>query len=103
MYIFSYFIRRKTKNFFREINFRKSISDSILTEIEKILKEPKFKLNKDFFSIVISEIESIAQRTVNISLKDDSSLRDRDDYHILESAISAKVDYLITGIKIYLF
>ncbi|EMG19203.1 hypothetical protein LEP1GSC150_2037 [Leptospira interrogans serovar Copenhageni str. LT2050] len=49
MYIFSYFIRRKTKNFFREINFRKSISDSILTEIEKTLKEPKLKLNKDFF------------------------------------------------------
>ncbi|WP_061243889.1 putative toxin-antitoxin system toxin component, PIN family [Leptospira interrogans] len=103
MYIFSYFIRRKTKNFFREINFRKSISDSILTKIEKALKEPKFKLNKEFISIVTSEIKSIAQRAVNISLKDDSSLRDRDDYHILKSAISAKVDYLITGTKIYLF
>ncbi|PKA03619.1 putative toxin-antitoxin system toxin component, PIN family, partial [Leptospira ellisii] len=26
-------------------------------------------------------------------------LRDRDDYHILESAFAAKVDYLITGDK----
>ncbi|WP_024864136.1 putative toxin-antitoxin system toxin component, PIN family, partial [Leptospira licerasiae] len=73
------------------------ISDSILKEIEETLKKPKFKLSEEFISIVLSEIESLTEKIVNISLKDYAGLRDRDDYHILESAISAKVDYLITG------
>ncbi|RHX83571.1 putative toxin-antitoxin system toxin component, PIN family [Leptospira stimsonii] len=74
-------------------------SDSILTEIKETLEKPKFKLDKEFILIVISEIESITQRIVNVPLKDYSGLRDRDDYHILESAMSARVDYLITGDK----
>ncbi|EQA38685.1 toxin-antitoxin system toxin component, PIN family [Leptospira inadai serovar Lyme str. 10] len=73
------------------------ISNSILKEIELTLKKPKFKLNEEFISIILSEIELITKKTANISLSDYSGLRDRDDYHILESALAAKVDYLITG------
>ncbi|MCR1795918.1 putative toxin-antitoxin system toxin component, PIN family [Leptospira sp. id769339] len=73
------------------------ISDSILKEVELTLKKPKFKLTEEFISVILSEIEQITEKTTNISLSDYSGLRDRDDYHILESSLSAKVDYLITG------
>ncbi|MGJ4746521.1 putative toxin-antitoxin system toxin component, PIN family [Leptospira sp. SA-E8] len=73
------------------------ISDSILKEIEETFRKPKFKLSDEFISIIISEITAITEKVVTTPLKEHSGLRDRDDYHILESALSAKADYLITG------
>ncbi|MGJ4789845.1 putative toxin-antitoxin system toxin component, PIN family [Leptospira koniambonensis] len=73
------------------------ISDSILKEIEETLRKPKFKLNDEFISIILTEISAITERVVAAPLKDHLGLRDRDDYHILESALSARVDYFITG------
>ncbi len=75
------------------------VSDSILEEIELTLQKPKFGLSQDFISAVVIEIDSITIKTKPSTLKNYSGLRDRDDYHILEAAISASVDYLITGDK----
>ncbi|MBW0434920.1 putative toxin-antitoxin system toxin component, PIN family [Leptospira yasudae] len=75
------------------------ISREILDEIESTLSKPKFNLNNNFIQIVLSEIRDITTLIKNKPIKDYLDLRDRDDYHILESAFAAKVDYLITGDK----
>lgn len=75
------------------------ISNEILDEIEETLFKPKFKLPNDFIQFSISEIRSATKIIKNIPLKDYLNLRDRDDFHILETAFTAKVDFLITGDK----
>ncbi|PKA06501.1 putative toxin-antitoxin system toxin component, PIN family [Leptospira harrisiae] len=75
------------------------ISNEILDEIEETLAKPKFKLPKDFIQFTIEEIRSSTTIIKNKPLKDYLNLRDRDDFHILESAFSANVDLLITGDK----
>jgi putative PIN family toxin of toxin-antitoxin system len=75
------------------------ISNGILEELEKTFSKPKFKLTHDFIQIVLSEIRNITQLVSYTQLSNYLELRDRDDYHILEAAFSAKVDYLITGDK----
>ncbi|WP_061250125.1 putative toxin-antitoxin system toxin component, PIN family [Leptospira alstonii] len=75
------------------------ISKEILDELESTLSKPKFKLDNNFIQIVLSEIRDITTLVKNKPIQDYLELRDRDDYHILESAFAAKVDYLITGDK----
>lgn len=75
------------------------ISNEILRELEDTLSRPKFQLTNEFVQVVVSEIREITRFVENLPLKNYLELRDRDDYHILESAFSAKVDYLITGDK----
>lgn len=75
------------------------MSNEILKELEDTLSKPKFKLTNDFIQIVILEVRDITRLTNPTPLKNYLDLRDRDDYHILEAAYSAKVDYLITGDK----
>lgn len=75
------------------------ISNQIIKELEDTLSKPKFKLTNDFIRIVIPEIKDITRLTNPSALNNYLDLRDRDDYHILEAAYSAKIDYLITGDK----
>jgi putative PIN family toxin of toxin-antitoxin system len=75
------------------------ISNEILDEIEETLARPKFKLPDDFIQFTISEIRNANNLIKNKPLKNYFNLRDRNDFHILESAYSANVDYLITGDK----
>ncbi|MBM9501705.1 putative toxin-antitoxin system toxin component, PIN family [Leptospira sp. 201903071] len=75
------------------------ISKEILDEIESTLSKPKFKLDNNFIQIVLTEIRDITTVVKNKPIQDYLELRDRGDYHILESAFAAKVDYLITGDK----
>ena len=74
-------------------------SNEILKELEDTLSKPKFKLTNDFVQIVLSEIRDITKLISITPLKNYLDLRDRNDYHILEAAFSAKIDYLITGDK----
>jgi len=73
------------------------ISNEILKELEDTLSKPKFRLTNDFTQIVLSEIREVTKIVSIIPLTNYLDLRDRDDYHILEAAYSAKVDFLITG------
>ncbi|MCG6154019.1 putative toxin-antitoxin system toxin component, PIN family [Leptospira bandrabouensis] len=75
------------------------ISNEILDEIEETLAKPKFKLPNDFIQFTIEEIRSATTIIKNKTLKDYLNLRDRDDFHILETAFSANVDFIITGDK----
>ncbi|MCW7494806.1 putative toxin-antitoxin system toxin component, PIN family [Leptospira sp. 2 VSF19] len=75
------------------------ISNEILDEIEETLTKPKFKLPKDFIQFTIEEIRNVTAIIKNKPLKDYLNLRDRDDFHILETAFSANVDFIITGDK----
>ncbi|NCN11657.1 MAG: putative toxin-antitoxin system toxin component, PIN family [Leptospira sp.] len=75
------------------------ISNEILKELEDTLSKPKFRLTNDFTQIVLSEIREVTKIVSIIPLTNYLDLRDRDDYHILEAAYSAKVDFLITGDK----
>lgn len=75
------------------------ISNEILKELEDTLSKPKFKITNDFIHIVLSEIREVTKLVSITPLTNYLDLRDRDDYHILEAAYSAKVDYLITGDK----
>jgi putative PIN family toxin of toxin-antitoxin system len=75
------------------------ISNEILKELEDTLSKPKFKLNNDFVQIVLSEIRDITKLISISPLNSYLDLRDRNDYHILEAAYSAKVDFLVTGDK----
>ncbi len=75
------------------------ISNDILKELEETLSKPKFKLTTDFIQIVLSEIRDITRLVNTTPLNNYLDLRDRNDFHILEAAFSAKVDYLITGDK----
>ncbi|TGL55419.1 putative toxin-antitoxin system toxin component, PIN family [Leptospira ognonensis] len=74
-------------------------SNEILKELEDSLSKPKFKLTNDFVQIVLTEIRDITKLISTSPLKNYLDLRDRNDYHILEAAFSAKIDYLITGDK----
>ncbi len=75
------------------------ISNEILKELEDTFSKPKFSLTNDFIQIVLTEIREITKLVSITPLNNYLDLRDRDDYHILEAAYSAKVDYLITGDK----
>ncbi|EPG51756.1 toxin-antitoxin system toxin component, PIN family [Leptospira kirschneri serovar Cynopteri str. 3522 CT] len=65
------------------------ISREILDEIESTLSKTKFKLDDN----VLSEIRNVTTLIKNKPIQDYLELRDRDDYHILESAFVVKVDY----------
>ncbi|MCG6150381.1 putative toxin-antitoxin system toxin component, PIN family [Leptospira levettii] len=75
------------------------ISSEILDEIEETLTKPKFKLPNDFIQFSLGEIRNSTTIIKNKPLKDYLNLRDRDDFHILETAFSANVDFIITGDK----
>ncbi|EJO77439.1 putative toxin-antitoxin system toxin component, PIN family [Leptospira interrogans] len=75
------------------------ISKEILDEIESTLSKPKFKLDDNFIQVVLSEIRDITILVKNKPIQNYLELRDRNDYHILESAFVANVNYLITGDK----
>ncbi|TGM62908.1 putative toxin-antitoxin system toxin component, PIN family [Leptospira levettii] len=75
------------------------ISNEIIDEIEETLSKPKFKLPNDFIQFTISEIRSSTTIIKNKPLKNYLNLRDRDDFHILETAFSANIDLIITGDK----
>ncbi|MBW0436028.1 putative toxin-antitoxin system toxin component, PIN family [Leptospira yasudae] len=102
IYISAILFKGKPRLVFQDLideAFTGYISREILDEIESTLSKPKFKLNDNFIKIVLSEIRDITTLIKNKPIKDYLDLRDRDDYHILESAFAAKVDYLITGDK----
>lgn len=65
-------------------------------ESRKVLERPKFKLTHEQIKIIISEIESVCE-LVHPAEIIQNICRDRDDHIILECAIEAKADYIVTG------
>ena len=76
--------------------YRIAISDMILDEIRDVLSRPKFKLTREQVKKIINEIESLCTLYFPAeTIK--GACRDSDDNIILECAVAAKADYIITG------
>ncbi|WP_411821254.1 putative toxin-antitoxin system toxin component, PIN family [Leptospira sp. 'Mane'] len=102
IYISAILFKGKPRDVFQDLIdelYTGFISKEILDEIESTLAKPKFNLDNDFIQIVLSEIRDITVLIRNKPIPDYLELRDRNDHHILESAFSAKVDYIISGDK----
>ncbi|MFA6637133.1 MAG: putative toxin-antitoxin system toxin component, PIN family [Candidatus Omnitrophota bacterium] len=67
----------------------------IICEYEEVLKRPKFKIEKAYVDDIVSFIEHFGRAAAGVPLK--SRLPDIDDEVFLETAVSAKADFLITG------
>lgn len=72
------------------------VSREILEEVEEVLQRPKFKYHFQMVDLVITEIHNIAKivipkKKINY-IKDDPQ-----DNIIIECAVEAKSDYIVTG------
>jgi len=74
------------------------ISKEILDEIFEVLSRGKFKLDKRTISMFLHEIEE-ASELVFPSEKVSDVVRDVDDHIILECALEASADVIVTGDK----
>jgi putative PIN family toxin of toxin-antitoxin system len=72
------------------------ITREILTEISRVLSSPKFKTSSEASEYFISVIEEIAHK-VSSKIKVQNVCRDKADDKILECALAAQTDYIITG------
>ena len=76
--------------------YRIAISDMILDELRDVLTRPKFKLTQEQVKKIINEIEALCMLYFPTeAIKD--ACRDSDDNIILECAVAAKAEYIITG------
>jgi putative PIN family toxin of toxin-antitoxin system len=76
--------------------FKVNISNNIISEIEVVLKRPKFKLTHNHIGLFISEIESLCEICYPKNEIIDIC-RDSKDHIILECAIESNSDYIVTG------
>jgi uncharacterized protein len=76
--------------------FKVNISNNVISEIEAVLKRPKFKLPHDHIDLFISGIESLCEICYPKNEIIDIC-RDSKDHIILECAIESKSDYIVTG------
>lgn len=76
-------------------SFALCVDSRILFEYEDILRRPRFKIEHRMIDIVMAYIDSTSETHNSTPLRD--SLPDPDDNQFLEVAVSANVDYLVTG------
>jgi uncharacterized protein len=79
-----------------EGDFKINISHEIISEIDFVLKRPKFKLTLNQITLFLNEINSLTEMCYP-SVKIINSCRDSKDHIILECAIESKSDYIVTG------
>ena len=72
------------------------ICKEILQEIASVMARPKFSVNDEYIALFIHSIEDVANRVVLIGVVQ-NICRDRNDDKILECALLANADYIITG------
>jgi uncharacterized protein len=75
--------------------FRCFVSDALLEEYRDVLARPRFRLNQDLAGRFLRSFREVATRVtprkkVNIA-------RDRDDDCVIECALEAKADFVVTG------
>lgn len=72
------------------------ISKPILDEVFEVLTRPKFKTSSEIASLYVHTIEDLAE-LVYPAVKIADVLRDSDDHIILECALQAEAECIITG------
>jgi putative PIN family toxin of toxin-antitoxin system len=75
---------------------RLSISEPILEELSGVLRRSKFDYSPEMIQFILTELTGIAD-FVNPSEAIDIVLEDPDDNRILECAVEAEANYIITG------
>jgi putative PIN family toxin of toxin-antitoxin system len=75
---------------------RLCLSEPILEELSEVLRRSKFDYSPEMIQVILTELTGIAD-FVNPSETIDVVLEDPDDDRILECAVEAKVNYIITG------
>ena len=72
------------------------ISKEILDEIKDVLNRPKFRLSSEKVNFIINEIESVSEVCFP-KQKINDVCRDLKDHIVLECAVEANADYIVTG------
>ena len=75
---------------------RLCISEPILEELKGVLQRPKFDYSPEMIQVILTELTGIAD-FVNPSGTIDVVLEDPEDNRILECAVEAKANYIISG------
>lgn len=68
----------------------------MITELMEVLQRPKFKTKGPLNSLLIAQLLELATK-VNSVRNDTIELRDKDDHIVLDCAIAAKAEYIVTG------
>ena len=71
------------------------VDSRILFEYEDVLRRPCFKIERKMIDIVMAYIDSTSETHNSMPLQE--ALPDPDDNQFLEVAVSANVNYLVTG------
>lgn len=87
---------RKIINLIFEGKLKLCISSEILVEIKEVLERNKFGFSPDVTQHIIYEIESISE-FITPKKKHSIIKRDPDDNIIIDCAIEAQAEYIITG------
>ncbi|MDR3329616.1 MAG: putative toxin-antitoxin system toxin component, PIN family [Prevotellaceae bacterium] len=72
------------------------VADGILDEVASVMARPKFSVDKESIERFIASIREVAYSVV-LEGKVTNVCRDSDDDKILECALLANADYIITG------
>jgi putative PIN family toxin of toxin-antitoxin system len=72
------------------------ISEAILNELKRVLNRPKFHYSTEIIRLITSEFTSIAE-LVDPATRISVIRSDPEDNRILECAVEANVEYIITG------
>lgn len=87
---------RKIIDLVIEGKIRLCISSDVLKEIKEVLERDKFGFSSDITRQIIIEIESLSEFITPVK-KHSVVTRDSDDNAIIDCAIEADADYIITG------
>jgi putative PIN family toxin of toxin-antitoxin system len=75
---------------------RLCISEAILEELKGVLEKSKFDYSPEMIQVILTELTGVSD-FVNPSKTIDVVLEDPEDNRILECAVEAKANYIITG------
>ncbi len=73
-----------------------AISESLLEELRGVLERPKFQISSKVIQAILSEISALAEIYLPTQ-KIDAVKSDPDDNRVLECALAAKADLIISG------
>jgi putative PIN family toxin of toxin-antitoxin system len=75
---------------------RLCISEPILDELKGVLQRPKFDYSPEMIQVILKELAGVSD-FVNASKTMDVVLEDPEDNRILECAVEAEANYIVTG------
>lgn len=72
------------------------VSEDMISELMEVLQRPKFRTKGPLNSLLIAQLLELATK-VHAVRNHALELRDKDDHIILDCAIAAKAEYIVTG------